>query len=87
MISLRMDRACLRGKVLGHCRKGMEMVGAKSVVMAIKLVDSCTFFLRKYKFRHAGPFISKTEFLFTDVASSLANKAVLFITKITSSRV
>ena len=44
VISLRMDCACLRGKVLGHCQKGMEMVGAKSLVMAIKLVDSCTFF-------------------------------------------
>ena len=48
VISLRMDPACLRGKVLGHCRKGMEMVGTKSVVMPIKLVDPCTiFFLRK----------------------------------------
>ena len=47
VISLRMDRACFGGKVLGHCRKRMEMVGATSVVMAIKLVDSCTFFLRK----------------------------------------
>ena len=47
VISLRMDSACLRGKVLGHCRERMEMVGATSVVMAIKLVDSYTFFLRK----------------------------------------
>ena len=50
VISLRMDRACLRGKVLGHCRKGMEMVGTKSVVMAIKLVDPSTiFFFKKIK--------------------------------------
>ena len=29
MISLSMDRACLRGKVLGRCRKGMDIRNGK----------------------------------------------------------